>query len=220
MNRSCRPRAARVSFETPAVRRRCNFRRARATDPLHLTNQPLLRRLIMRFVILGNSGAGKTMLARAMAARSRLPVLQLDSLPADTGAADNGRLPDRALALLEAFCACDEWIVEGRDGTRVLAVLPHRPELVFLNPGPAVCMQHCRSAAWEPHRYASSQAQRDHLPQRLQAVADYYRGDGADSLRGHRAIFDGYGGPKRELQQPVRLRIADEIWLPRPVTGS
>ncbi len=174
----------------------------------------------MRFVILGNSGAGKTMLARAMAARSRLPVLQLDSLAADTGAAGGSHLPDRARALLEAFCARDEWIVEGRDGELLLAALAHRPELLVLNPGPAVCMQHCRSAAWEPHRYASSQAQRDQLPQRLQAVADYYRGDGADSLRGHRAIFDGYAGPKRELQLPVRLRIADEIWPPRSVTGS
>lgn len=178
----------------------------------------------MRFVIFGNSGAGKTLLARALAARARLPILQLDSLVAVALAGSTGehehRRPERAGALLEAFCARDEWIVEGRDGALVLAALRHRPELVLLNPGPAVCMQHCRAAAWEPHKYATSQAQREQLPQRLQAVADYYRGDDADSLRGHRTIFDGYGGPKRELQVPVRLRIADEIWPVRPVTGS
>ena len=73
------------------------------------------------------------------------------------------------------------------------------PELVFLNPGLAACLQNCRNRPWEPHKYASRAEQDSKLEFLLDWVADYYRRDGDMSLVRHRAIFDAYQGPKREL---------------------
>ncbi len=169
----------------------------------------------MRFVIYGNAGAGKSTLARELALRSGMPVLELDRIACQPDQ------PAAARAVLEAFCTGHaQWIVEGCHGDLVLAALHHKPELVFLNPGPALCLRNCRARPWEPHKYASRQEQDARLATVLQWAADYYRRDDAMSLRRHRAIFEAYGGAKRELVQPVRLRIANEILPPAAVTGE
>jgi len=174
----------------------------------------------MRFVIYGNSGSGKTALARELALRADIDVLELDRIAREAEAAAAGCGAAAARAQLDAFCTGRaDWIVEGRHGDLVLAALHHKPELVFLNPGPVACLRHCRTRPWEPHKYPSRQAQDAALATLLQRVADYYRGDDEVSLRRHRAIFDAYDGPKRELVQPVRLRIANEILPPASVTG-
>ncbi len=167
----------------------------------------------MRFVIYGNTASGKTALARELALRTGIEVLELDRIALEPEAA-------AARARLAAFCiGRADWIVEGCHGDLLLAALHHKPELVFLNPGPVACLRHCRARPWEPHKYPSRQDQDAALATLLQWVADYYRRDDEVSLRRHRAIFDAYDGPKRELVQPVRLRIANEILPPASVTG-
>lgn len=164
----------------------------------------------MRFVIFGNVGAGKSTLARALARHRKLPLLELERLVA---APRPG--PAWVRAQLEAFCTASAgWVVEGRAGHLIQATLVWQPELVFLNPGPVVCLRNCR----ERHLSAPAGTSRQ-LDEQLQRVADYYRRDADEnSLRTHRAIFENYHGTKREFVQPVGLRVADEIRLGPSVT--
>jgi len=80
--------------------------------------------------------------------------------------------------------------------------LPLGPELVFLNPGEAACLRNCRARPWEPHKYASKADQDAKLAFLLGWVSDYYRRDDAMSYARHRAIYDAYAGPKREVTHP------------------
>jgi adenylate kinase family enzyme len=166
----------------------------------------------MKFLIVGNIGSGKSTLARALAERGGLPLLELDHLLEGGGAPR----PDPAAvrARLEGFCnAGPDWVVAGAAGHLVQATLAWQPELLFLNPGPVVCLRNCRE------RSLDSRVPALRLPEQLQRVADYYRRDAdVNSLHTHRAIFDNYQGPKRELVLPLRLHVADEIWAARPVT--
>lgn len=96
----------------------------------------------MRFVIFGNVGAGKSTLARALARHRKLPLLELERLVA---APRPG--PAWVRAQLEAFCTASAgWVVEGRAGHLIQATLVWQPELVFLNPGPVVCLAIAASA--------------------------------------------------------------------------
>jgi hypothetical protein len=84
----------------------------------------------------------------------------------------------------------------------VEAVLDGAVELVFLNLAEADCVRQCRERAWEPHKWKTKEAQDAHLDW----VRGYYTRDGALSLKGHRAIFDRYTGPKREIRKPALAR--------------
>lgn len=151
-------------------------------------------------VIIGNSGSGKSTLARKLAETSGAPTLDLDSIVWEPGKIAVPRAPDAARADLDAFCdAHTDWIAEGCYGTLAEYALRHRPELIFVNPGEAACLANCRARPWEPHKYASKAEQDSKLEFLLTWVSAYYARDDDMSLARHRAIFDAYTGPKREI---------------------
>ncbi len=159
-----------------------------------------------RIAIIGNAGSGKSTLARRLAAPGRTPVLDLDTIVWEPGQIAVPRPQPAVHADLDRFCAeHDAWIVEGCYSGLAERLLAQGPELIFLNPGEAACLRNCRARSWEPHKYASKEAQDEQLEFLLAWVSDYYRRADGASLARHRAIFDAYQGPKRELVSPEDL---------------
>ena len=151
-----------------------------------------------RVAILGNSGSGKSTLAKSLASRT-IPLLDLDTIVWEPNQVAVARPAVRALEDLERFCTeNDQWIIEGCYADLISASLRWKPELIFLNPGAAVCLQHCRERPWEPHKYASKAEQDEKLPFLLDWVAGYDTREGPMGLRAHRELFAAYPGPKHE----------------------
>jgi len=150
-----------------------------------------------RIVIYGNSGSGKTTMARTIMGEDDLPVLSLDDIAWGEIAV---REPlDKSVAAMRAFIdAHDEWIIEGCYGDLVEAALPHCSELVFINPGVERCVEHCRARPWEPDKYPSQAEQDKYLAFLIDWVKQYPTRDDEFGLARHRAIFDAFEGPKRE----------------------
>jgi len=160
----------------------------------------------MRVAILGNSGSGKSTVARWLAQSASLAVLDLDSVAWEPDQPAVARSRERAEAEVSAFCRTHaRWVLEGCYGNLIDAALPFQPFLIFLNPGLESCTTHCLSRPWEPHKYPSRQEQDLNLQFLLSWVAEYYTRDGPTSLAAHRAIFDRYPGRKVELQRVPRL---------------
>jgi adenylate kinase family enzyme len=151
----------------------------------------------VRIAILGNSGSGKSTLARQLGAS--VPVLDLDTVAWVPNQIAVARPEAEAIQDVQRFCGAANWIIEGCYAHLAKASLPFKPELIFLNPGAEACKAHCRQRPWEPHKYASRADQDAKLQFLLQWVDDYYLRDGSMSLRAHRALFDSYSGPKREV---------------------
>lgn len=153
-----------------------------------------------QIVIVGNSGSGKSTLARKLAERSRAAILDLDTIAWEPRQIAVRRAPIEMHADLDRFCTAHEaWIIEGCYGDLIEHSLARSPELVFVNPGEQACLRNCRARPWEPHKYESPAAQDAQLAFLLGWVSAYYTRDGAMSLAHHRAMFDAYQGPKREL---------------------
>ena len=153
-----------------------------------------------RIAILGNSGSGKTTLARKFADASGAPLLDLDTVAWEPGQEAVPRDPAVARAEVEAFCRAHErWVVEGCYASLVSAALQFGAQLILLDPGEEQCLANCRSRPWEPHKYATPEEQAERLPFLLAWVSEYYTREGDLSLAGHRALFEGYPGPKLEL---------------------
>jgi len=154
----------------------------------------------MRILIMGNSGSGKSHRARALAAQHGLVHLDLDTIVWEPGKIAVPRTPDQVRAELLDFVTCnDAWVAEGCYGDLVEAALPHCSELVFMNPGRAVCLENNRRRPWEPHKYASMDAQQSKLNFLLEWVSAYYEREDAMSYACHRRVFDEFGGPKTEV---------------------
>jgi adenylate kinase family enzyme len=153
-----------------------------------------------RILVFGNSGSGKSRFARRAAATHGLPVLDLDVVVwSDAGVFR----PDAEIAAtLAGFVqGHDSWVVEGCYGRWVEYLLPRCTELVFMNPGEAVCRSNCLSRPWEPHKYASRQEQDAALTFLLEWVRGYYTREDDMSLQAHRRIYDAFGGSRREVTE-------------------
>jgi adenylate kinase family enzyme len=154
-----------------------------------------------RIAIIGNAGSGKSTLARALAAELGAAVLDLDSVAWVPGRPAEPRAPAEAIAAVRAFCAAHpSWVVEGCYGDLAEAVLGPDVELVFIDRPEETCVAQCRARAWEPHKWATKEAQDAHLDCLLDWVRGYYRRDGALSRAGHAAVFERHTGPKRVVR--------------------
>lgn len=154
----------------------------------------------MRVLIFGNSGAGKSTRAQALASQNALPHLDLDAIVWEPGKVAVLREPAAISASLKAFLdQHEQWVIEGCYGELVEAAAPHCTQLVFLDPGVEACLANNRRRPWEPHKYASPEEQ-DAMLENLQAwVRDYYTRDDQWSYAAHRRIFDAFTGDKTEV---------------------
>lgn len=153
----------------------------------------------MKIIVFGNSGSGKSTLAKQLVRAHGLTHLDLDTIVWEPGKIAVQRTPEAISAALADFLSeHDRWVVEGCYGELVKAATLHCTELVFLNPGLEACLVHKERRPWEPHKYATKEAQ-DAMLAKLQAwVAEYYERDDDWSCDAHRRIFDSFAGSKIE----------------------
>ncbi len=159
----------------------------------------------MKTILLGNSGAGKTRLARRLQRDDGAALLCLDEVAFAQGA--ERRPLAGSVAAAEAFIAANpSWIIEGCYADITEALLPRCERLIFLNPGVEACLRHCRQRPWEPDKYASREEQDSHLAFLLEWVQQYESRTDEYGLKRHRAVFDAFQGDKRELRDPDHYR--------------
>ncbi|ELR97254.1 dephospho-CoA kinase [Gloeocapsa sp. PCC 73106] len=100
------------------------------------------------FAIIGNCGSGKTTLAKKLSQSAQIPILDLDTIAWTQGSTPVRQPIDVVKIRLQKFCLSQSnWIVEGCYGDLIEIVLKWKPELIFLNPGEAVCLNKCLQVA-------------------------------------------------------------------------
>ena len=124
----------------------------------------------MKTILLGNAGAGKSTLTRKLAENATASVLSLDEVAFENKTATRRPLADSVAAVRNFTEANDSWVIEGCYADIVEAVLPDCEQLIFLNPGVEVCVEHCRNRPWEPTKFASAEEQNANLENFLEWV--------------------------------------------------
>lgn len=154
-----------------------------------------------RIVIFGNSGSGKSSLAKALAARHGVEHLDLDVIawePERPGVRADAVESERAL--LRFVEASDGWVIEGCYSGLLGVAAAHCTEMIFLNPGVEACVENCGVRPWEPHKYETREAQGANLRMLIEWVREYETREDEFSLREHRRLFDAHRGPKVEYR--------------------
>ena len=145
-------------------------------------------------MILGNSGSGKTTAARTLG----LPHLDLDAV-AWTEPGVRAPLAESHEAIQDFHSAHPSWVMEGSYASLAEIAAPLCTEFWFLNPGVDACLAHCRQRPWEPEKYDSPEAQDERLAFLLNWVRSYDTREDEYGLAAHRALFERFGGSKREV---------------------
>lgn len=172
-----------------------------------------------RLLVVGNSGSGKTTLASRLARDEGLAHLDLDALAWQPTVPPVRRdLADSAGEIRRFTARHDAWVVEGCYADLAQLLAADATHLVFLNPGVEACVRHCRARPWEPHKYPSREAQDRNLAMLLDWVRSYPDRDDPCSLAAHRALYDAFSGPKREVREPATEAAMDAT--PEQVAGA
>jgi adenylate kinase family enzyme len=160
----------------------------------------------MKTILLGNAGAGKSTMAKAIMGSTSIPRLSLDEIAWSEPAI---RMPlAQSVELLLAFIDEHEsWILEGCYGDIIEAALPHCHELIFLNPGIDVCIKHCHMRPWEPEKFESPEQQDSNLKNLINWVKEYETRDDEYGLKRHRQLFDSFKGNKQEFNKVSEYKI-------------
>jgi adenylate kinase family enzyme len=99
--------------------------------------------MMRRVLVIGNSGSGKSTFARALGARTGLPVTHIDQIFWEPGWVQAPN--DRYFARLEAVLARDAWIIDGTNSSTFDRRLPRADTIIWLKRSRVAC---CRRIAW------------------------------------------------------------------------
>jgi len=156
---------------------------------------------LMKVILMGNAGAGKSTLSKKLIAKRPAALLSLDEVAFD-GGSERRPLDDSVADVMRFIAKHESWIIEGCYADVIEAVLPDCEELIFLNPGIDACIAHCRARPWEPEKFSSSREQDENLENLIAWVRAYEIREDEYGLLRHRAIFDAFAGKKREFNHP------------------
>ena len=149
-----------------------------------------------RWVVIGNSGLGKSTLAEYLGTALSVPVHDLDLVHWHPDGVK--RDEDEARERVAGIAASDAWIIEGVYGWLSQVALARATLLIWLDLPWEVCREGLLARGLR--RGMTLDDQRD-----LLAWADGYRArTTSSSFTGHRRIHDAFAGAK------VRLRTRDE----------
>ena len=176
----------------------------REAQPVDPARKPNRRRLALtRWLLIGNSGAGKSVLSTRIGAALGLPIHDLDVLYRSP----DGRMrrEGEAKALVAAVAAGADWVIEGVFPELIAVAQARATAMVWLD----LSWDECRAGLLQRGaHYGMDPAD----PDALMAWSNAHR----DRLAAHARLYDGFGGGKVRL----RTRRQVEAFGVEDLTGS
>jgi adenylate kinase family enzyme len=156
---------------------------------------------LTRTLIIGNSGSGKSWLARRLAEQLQAPWTDLDRIHWLSDEHSIARPRGEALAMARIAASEERWVIEGVYGWIASELLPRATALIWLSVGNEDCIANIRQ------REAGRDEQDLLLIALLEWAGSYRARDGSSGFAAHQRLFEEFSGPK--LQLTYRTDITD-----------
>lgn len=160
----------------------------------------------MRTVIFGNSGSGKTWLARRLAEKAGGSVVHLDEIFWLPGGFNEKRDPSDVSRLINARRAEAQWIVEGVYGNLAKQFLPSALTLVWLDLPWAVCKQRLELRGSESKAHMEREQSDQGLRELIRWAEEYCSRKGSSGQAAHLALFEAFQGERFRLRSKAQVR--------------
>ena len=161
-----------------------------------------------RIVIFGNSAAGKSSLAKKLAAQYQLAHLDLDTLawlPNTEPLTKQTPAPQRqnitvSVREIDNFIAQhNAWVIEGCYSDLLSHTIDKCSELLFLNLPIELCIAKAKNRPWERHKYKTKTEQDNNLAMLLDWIAQYEQRIDTFSKTTHEKLYDEFTGEKTQF---------------------
>lgn len=149
-----------------------------------------------KIIIFGNSGSGKSVLARRLQSTG-LAHLDLDTIAWDANP-DPVRKPidQSAIMLGEFMNQSQEWVIEGCYSDLLALAAESANEAIFMNLDVSLCVENAKNRPWESHKYASKTAQDKNLSMLIDWIAHYPERTDTFSQAAHQCLYENFEGKK------------------------
>jgi adenylate kinase family enzyme len=152
-----------------------------------------------RIVIIGNSGSGKTYLARRLSDHFAYPLIHLDALFWEPGGFNVKRPKAMVSADIDRLARDKSWVVEGVFGELAQEFCPNADHLIWLDLDWETCEKNLLQRGSESATQRDPEAAKASFERLLTWAAAYWQHDGPRSHHGHRLLFDQFSGGKTHL---------------------
>jgi len=160
-----------------------------------------------KIVIFGNSGSGKSTLAKELQQTHDLQHLDLDLIAWLPTSPPQRKPLEESKKEIDAFISANEqWVIEGCYSDLLALLLPSTSELIYMNLPVDACITNAKNRHWEPHKYASKEAQDANLNMLIDWIAQYDQRDDTFSQAAHENLFKSYNGTKTMYLNNERLK--------------
>jgi adenylate kinase family enzyme len=152
--------------------------------------------MLTRIAIIGNSGSGKSHLAKSLATLHSLPVVHLDRIFWMPGGFNEKKSKDEAILEVEQKRKENSWIVEGVFGELAELFLPQAQMLIYLDMDWATCQSGLKSRGSESSRQMDPIEAEENFRKLLLWAEQYWTRIGSCSHAGHLRLFSDFTGTK------------------------
>lgn len=159
----------------------------------------------MKMVIVGNSGSGKTWLAKQLSTIFASMVVHLDDLFWEPGGFDKKRSPAEIEFLIQKSKEKVAWIAEGVFGELASHYLDEAEFLVWLDIEWVTCKKRLEKRGSESKKHLDREQSAEGLKELIEWASHYYDRKDLRSYVGHRSILQNFPGGKAQLRSEVEV---------------
>lgn len=159
----------------------------------------------MKTIILGNSGSGKTWLARKLSSNFSIPVIHFDEIFWEPGGFEKPREAKEVQNLILQSKHLDSWIAEGVFGHIAEYYLKDTQSIIWLDLPWETCLNRLNTRTTKSTTHMGREESEIGLKELITWASQYYERKSKSSYYGHYQIYSNF------LKTKIRLKNKDEV---------